>query len=70
MPIFLFPDNNLSECQGILTKLGTCIDIMEIWFAIANGQLSSIVDKVICLQHDNGGVLLFYIFIFLAGLVL
>ena len=26
-PVFSFPDNNLSKCQGILTKLGTCIDI-------------------------------------------
>ena len=26
-PIFLFPDDNLSKCQGILTKLGTCIDM-------------------------------------------
>ena len=30
-PIFLFLDNNLSKYQGILTKLGTCIDIKEIW---------------------------------------
>ena len=41
-PIFLFPDNNLSKCQGILTKLGTCIDIKEIWFGIANGQILSV----------------------------
>ena len=39
MPIFSFPDNNLSMCQGILTKLGTCIDIREIWFGNANGQI-------------------------------
>ena len=25
--IFSLPDDNLSKCQGILTKLGTCIDI-------------------------------------------
>ena len=36
-PIFSFPDDNLYKCQGILTKLGTCIDIKEIWFGIANG---------------------------------
>ena len=35
-PIFLFPDTNLSNCQGTLTKLGTCIDIKEIRFWIAN----------------------------------
>ena len=31
-PILSFPDDKLSKCQGILTKLGTCIDIVEIWF--------------------------------------
>ena len=36
--IFLFPNDNLRKCQGILTKLGTCIDIKEIWFGIANGK--------------------------------
>ena len=28
-----------SKCQGILTELGTCIDIKEIWFGIAYGQI-------------------------------
>ena len=58
-PIFLFKDDNLSKCQGILTKLGTCIDIKEIWFGAANGQISSIFDRVICPQHNNGRVLSF-----------
>ena len=39
-PIFSFPDDNLNKCQGILTKLGTSID-MKILFGIANGQISS-----------------------------
>ena len=56
-PIFSFPDDNLSKCQGILTKLGTCIDMKDICFGIANGQMSSLFDSVICPQHDNGGVL-------------
>ena len=44
-PIFSFPDDNLGKCQGIFTKLfGTCIDIKEIWFGIANWQISSIFD--------------------------
>ena len=43
--IFSFPDDNLCKCQGILTKLGTCIDIKEIWFGIANGQILSIFDS-------------------------
>ena len=38
-PIFPFPDDNLSKCQGILTKLGTRINIKKIWFGIANGQI-------------------------------
>ena len=48
-PIFLIPDNNLNKCQGILTKLGMCIDIKEIWFAIANGLILSFF------LHDIGG---------------
>ena len=38
MPIFSFPDDYLGKCQGILTKLGTGIDMKEIWFGIANGK--------------------------------
>ena len=45
MPMFSFPDDNLCKCQGILTKLGTCIDIKEIWFGVANGQISSMFDS-------------------------
>ena len=62
-PIFSFPDDNLSKCQGILTKVCTCIDIKEIWFGIANGH-SSMFDRVVCPRHDNDGVLLFNVFIF------
>ena len=40
MPIFSFPDDNLSKCQGILTKLNVCIDMKEIWFGITNGEIS------------------------------
>ena len=36
--IFSFREDNLSECQWIFTKLGMCIDIVEIWSWIANGQ--------------------------------
>ena len=46
-PIFSFPEDNLSRGQGILTKLGICIDMKEIWFGIANGQISSMFDRVI-----------------------
>ena len=43
--VFSFPDDNLSKYQWIFTKLGMCIDIVEIWFGIANGQISSIFDS-------------------------
>ena len=45
MSDFLFPDDNLSKYQWSFTKLGLCIDIVEIWFWIANGQISSIFDS-------------------------
>ena len=38
---FSFPDDNLSKHRRIFTKLGMCIGIVEIWFAIANGQISA-----------------------------
>ena len=53
MPIFLFQDDNLSKLQGILTKPAICIDIKEIWFGIANGQISSNFYGVICLRHAH-----------------
>ena len=55
--IFSFPDDNLSKCQGILIKLGTCIDMKEVWFGTTYGQISLMFDRVICSRHDNGGVL-------------
>ena len=56
-PIFSFLVDNLSNCQGILTKLNTCIDIniKEVWFGIANEQILSVFDIVIYTGHDNGG---------------
>ena len=44
--LILFPDDDLSKHQWIFTKLGMCIDIVEIWFGIANGQI--LMDYVIC----------------------
>ena len=38
---FSFPDDNLNKHQWILTKLSMCIDIVEIRFGMANGQISS-----------------------------
>ena len=45
--VFSFPDDNMSKYQSIFTKLDMCIDIVEIWFGIANEQIS-IFDRVIC----------------------
>ena len=42
-----------------------CIDIVELCLFIFNGQISSISDRVIYQRHDNGGVLLFHIFIYI-----
>ena len=41
MSIFSFMGYNLSKEQGIFTKLAICIEIKEIWFGIANGQIST-----------------------------
>ena len=48
-----FPDDNLSKHHWIFTKLGMCIDIVEIWFGIANLQISSNFDGVICPRHAH-----------------
>ena len=50
-PKFSFPDDNLSKHKWIFTKLGVCIDFVEIWFGIANGQISLNYDRVICLRN-------------------
>ena len=55
-PFFFILGQNLSKSQGILTKLGMCIEMKEIWLRIANGQVSSMFDSVICLRHYNVGV--------------
>ena len=39
---FPLPDDNLSKHQWIFTN-GVCLDIVEIWFGIANGQFLQIV---------------------------
>ena len=61
MSTFSFLDNNLSKSQWIFTKFDMCIDIVEICFGIANRQILSIFDTVICPRYDNGGVLLFHV---------
>ena len=48
---FSFPDANLSKHQWIFTKLAMCIDIVDIWFGIANGQIPSNFYGIICPRH-------------------
>ena len=50
---FSFPDDNLSKHQLIFTKLGMCIDIVDIWSGIANGQISSNFNGVIFPRHAH-----------------
>ena len=66
--IFSFPDDNLSKYQWIFTKLAIymCIDIVEICFGIANGQISSFFDRITCPRYDSSWVLSFHIFIYLS----
>ena len=51
MSVFLFPDDISSNDQWVFTKLSMCIEIVEIWSGIANGHVSSIFDRVICLRR-------------------
>ena len=41
-----------------------CIENVEIWFVIANGQIWSIFDRVIWLSYDSGEVLSFHVFVY------
>ena len=45
--IFLLPDDTLSKYKWIFAKLGMCIDIVEFWFEIVNGQSSLIFVRII-----------------------
>ena len=60
--VFSFLDNNLRKYLWIFSKLGMCIDIVEIWFGIANGQISSIFDRVIWLPICHTSVRLYFHF--------
>ena len=40
MSIFSFLYDNLSKYQSIFTKTGMCIDMVEVWFGIANGKIT------------------------------
>ena len=49
--IFSFLDDNFIEYQWIFTKLGMCIDMVDICFGIANGRISSIFDSYLPSIH-------------------
>ena len=36
-----------------------CIDVLDTWFGIANGQILQMFDRAMCLPLDSSGVLLF-----------
>ena len=57
MPIFSFLGDNLRKHQWIFTNFGMCIDIIEIWFGIANWQISPNFDGVTCPRHVHVFVL-------------
>ena len=42
-------------------KLGMCIDIVKIWFGIANGQILSVFDRVICGDMIVEGIIISHI---------
>ena len=46
MSVFSFLDDYCSKYQWIFTKLGMCIDIVNIYFGIANGQILSIFTEL------------------------
>ena len=66
--IFYFQENNLCKSHWIFTKFNMCIYIVEICFWIAHLQISSIFDRVLCPDHDKGGVLSFHVLLTLNGL--
>ena len=49
--VYAFPDDNFSKYQWIFTRHGMCIDILDICFGIANGQISSIFDSYLPAIH-------------------
>ena len=60
--IFSFTDDNLSNCQRILTKLGTYIDMKYIWIRIANEQISSMFDSYLPMTRLAGYYSLTFLF--------
>ena len=47
---FSFQDDSLSKLQWIFTKLGMCIDIVDIWFGITNWSYLPETRAYFCFQ--------------------
>ena len=62
MPIFSFPDDNLCKYKGILIKLGTCIDIKEIWLVPQGSTSVSYTNHYYstCMDSDKNSYSVFY----------
>ena len=50
----------INKYQWIFTKLGMCIDFMEIWFGISNRQISPLFYIVVYLPHNIAGIIVHY----------
>ena len=59
---FSFPDDSLSKHQWIFTKLGMCIDIVEVWFGIANGQISSNFMELSAYNTILAGIIVYHFY--------
>ena len=44
--VFSFLDDNFSKWQWIFTKLGVCIDIVEIWFRMLMGNFVILLHNI------------------------
>ena len=52
LSVFSFSDDNLNKYKWVSTKLGMCIDIVEVWFRIANGIILSVFDSYLPVTHQ------------------
>ena len=51
--VFSFLGVNMSKYQWNFAELGMCFDIVETWFAFANGKILSVFERGICPPYDN-----------------
>ena len=63
--VFSFLNDKLRKYQWIFTKVVMCIDILEICFGFANGQILSFFDRVTCVCNCHMMLAAYYLFSFL-----